>query len=57
VATKDEPEETEQLRAEFAALRTELENLRRQRDTWTSSTVPTLGSWPSIVGLAAEVFT
>ena len=32
MAAKDEPEETEQLSAEVAALRLELENLRRQRD-------------------------
>jgi hypothetical protein len=32
VAAKDEPDDTEQLRAEVAALRTELESLRRQRD-------------------------
>ena len=32
MAAKDEPEFIEQLRTEIAALRTELENLRRQRD-------------------------
>jgi hypothetical protein len=32
VAAKDKPENIEQLRAEIATLRTELENLRRQRD-------------------------
>jgi hypothetical protein len=32
VAANDETEETERLRTEIAALRTELENLRRQRD-------------------------